>query len=77
MNFIIDISIVYLNTSILFTKAALPSSNVCFTHSILVLNEENGAENEASAPLNDIPISAYFNAAQSFAPSPVIHTLLL
>ena len=71
-----DIKIVYLKTSTLFTRAALPSNNVYLTHAILVFIEEKGAENDASASQKDIPILAYFKAAQSFAPSPVIQTFL-
>lgn len=37
------------------------------THLILVYDEQNGAEKEASALVNDTPISAYFIAAQSLA----------
>ena len=71
-----DISIAYLKTSKLLTRAALPSNNVYLTHAILVFIEVKGAENDASASQNDIPISAYFKAVQSFAPSPVIQTFL-
>lgn len=37
--------------------------------------EVNGALIEASAKLNANPISAYFNAPQSLAPSPTIATI--
>ena len=36
----------------------------------------NGAAIDASASLNDTPISAAFKAAQSLAPSPHIPTIL-
>ena len=43
---------------------------------ILVICEVNGAVIEASAYDRDSPISACFNAPQSFAPSPHIATVL-
>ena len=43
---------------------------------MLVICDVNGAEIEAYACDNDNPISACFNAPQSFAPSPHIDTFL-
>jgi len=54
---------------------ALPSSKTFSTQSMLKEELENGAENAESAAANEIPTSAYFIAAQSLAPSPIIPTL--
>lgn len=46
------------------------------TQSMLSELLENGAEKEESAYAKEIPISAYFMAGESLAPSPVITTLI-
>lgn len=65
----------FLKISMLFYKVALPSLRMISTHLIDSSLEENGALKAASAELKDIPISAYFTASQSLAPSPIIPTL--
>ena len=65
----------YLKSSTLVAKVALPSRIIFSTQLIEVFAELNGAENDASASLKLIPTSAYLMAAQSFAPSPVIQTV--
>ncbi len=51
---------------------ALPSRSTDIQHLIEGELLVKGAAIEASARLNEIPISAAFNASQSFAPSPHI-----
>jgi hypothetical protein len=56
-------------------RAALPSLSKVITHEISCILLVNGAAIEASASDKLIPASAYFKAAQSFAPSPHIPTI--
>ena len=51
-------------------RADLPSIKSRGMQEISSIFEVNGAATEASALLIDTPPSAYFNAPQSFAPSP-------
>lgn len=57
-----------------FTKVARPLNNIYSTQSIEVPPYENGAENDASASENEIPISPCLIALQSLAPSPIMPT---
>ena len=54
---------------------ALPYNKTVSTQLILSETLEKGAEKDESAVEKDSPISAYFIAAESLAPSPVIATL--
>jgi hypothetical protein len=66
----------FFSISILFAIVALPSINIVSTQSIESLSEVKGAVYAASADANEIPISAYFIASQSLAPSPIMPTLI-
>ena len=65
-----------LNREKFVTRPALHSLMSWIIEVMLVVLEVNGAEMEASAGDKDSPISACFNAPQSFAPSPHIDTVL-
>lgn len=62
----------FLRISMLFVRVALPSNKTTSTQEIDSDDDENGAVSDASAELNDIPMSAYLIASQSFDPSPII-----
>ena len=55
---------------------ALPFLRITSTQLMEFSEEENGALKAASAELKDIPISPYLIASQSFAPSPIMPTLI-
>ena len=55
---------------------AFPSINKVITDEMSLTLLVNGAAIDASASDKLIPASAYFNATQSFAPSPHIPTLV-
>lgn len=65
---------IYLKQLKLVTKAALPSLITSMTQPISGVLAVNGAATLASASESDMPTSAAFNAAQSFAPSPHMRT---
>lgn len=65
----------YLKQLKLVTNAERPSLMTSRTHPISGVLVVNGAATLASASDNEIPTSAAFNAAQSFAPSPHISTV--
>lgn len=67
----------FFRISILLLIVALPSIRITSTHEMDSLFDVNGEVYAASAVLKEIPISAYFIASQSFAPSPIIPTLSL
>lgn len=62
--------------SMLIDIVALPFLRITSTQLMEFSEEENGALKAASAELKDIPISPYLIASQSFAPSPIMPTLI-
>ena len=67
--------IVTFTISIWLQSVPLPSKSTYSTQSTLSDYVEYVAENEESATEKDTPMSAYFIAAESFTPSPIISTL--
>lgn len=61
-------------TSTQLASTHLPSSRIWDTQFKLVDLLENGAENDASADVNEIPISASLMAKLSLLPSPIMPT---
>jgi len=65
----------YLKHEKLVTNAALPSLMTSMTQLMSGVRLVKGAATDASASDREIPTSAAFSAAQSFAPSPHISTV--
>ena len=71
MNLMRAINAQYYTISTHIQSTHLPSNKTYFTHCKLVDLEEKGAENEASADVNEMPKSDSLIAKLSLLPSPL------